>query len=59
MKEIWKDIPNYEGYYQVSSLGNVKSIRFNKEKLLSPSRYKGYLYVVLYRNKIRKTIRIH
>jgi len=26
MKEIWKDIPNYEGYYQVSNLGNVKSL---------------------------------
>jgi hypothetical protein len=25
-KEIWKDIPNYEGHYQVSNLGNVKSI---------------------------------
>lgn len=25
-KEIWKDIPNYEGYYQVSNLGNVRSI---------------------------------
>ena len=59
MKEIWKDIPNYEGHYQVSNLGNVKSIRFNREKLLSPSIYKGYLYVVLYRNKIRTTKRIH
>jgi hypothetical protein len=26
MKEIWKDIPGYEGYYQVSNLGNVKSL---------------------------------
>ena len=26
MKEIWKDIPNYEGYYQISSLGRVKSL---------------------------------
>ena len=59
MKEIWKDIPNYEGYYQVSNLGNVKSIRFNREKLLSPSIYKGYLSVVLYKNKIRTTKRIH
>ena len=31
--EIWKDIPGYEGLYQVSNLGNVKSldrIVFNK-----------------------------
>ena len=26
MNEIWKDIPNYEGYYQASSLGRVKSL---------------------------------
>jgi hypothetical protein len=25
-KEIWKDINGYEGYYQVSSLGNVRSL---------------------------------
>lgn len=24
--EVWKDIPNYEGLYQVSNLGNVKSL---------------------------------
>ena len=32
MKEIWKDIPNYEGYYQVSSLGRVNSLKNNKTK---------------------------
>lgn len=25
-KEIWKDILNYEGLYQISNLGNVKSL---------------------------------
>lgn len=25
-EEIWKDIPNYEGYYQVSDMGNVRSL---------------------------------
>ena len=25
-KEIWKDIQGYEGYYQVSNLGRVKSL---------------------------------
>mgnify|MGYP003659218186 CR=1 FL=1 len=24
--EVWKDIPNYEGLYQVSNFGNVKSL---------------------------------
>ena len=26
MKEIWKDIPNYEGHYQISNFGRVKSL---------------------------------
>lgn len=26
MMEIWKDIPNYEGYYQVSNKGNIRSV---------------------------------
>ena len=26
MEEIWKDIEGYEGYYQISSLGRVKSL---------------------------------
>lgn len=26
MKEIWRDIKDYEGYYQVSNFGNVKSL---------------------------------
>ena len=42
-KEVWRDIPNYEGIYQVSNLGRVKSLeRFDalghkrKEKILKP-----------------------
>ena len=27
MKEIFKDIKGYEGYYQVSNLGNIKSVK--------------------------------
>lgn len=35
-EEIWKDIPNYEGLYQVSSLGSIKSIKYSNGKLLKP-----------------------
>ena len=28
MKEIWKDVKDYEGLYQVSNLGNVRKLRF-------------------------------
>ena len=31
MKEIWKDIPNYEGYYQASNLGRIKGLRRYKQ----------------------------
>ena len=32
MKEVWKDIVGYEGLYQVSNLGRVKSLGNNKNK---------------------------
>lgn len=71
MKEIWKDIPEYEGLYQVSNYGNVKSlsktiIRSNgykqtfKERKLKPRLSKnGYLTVMLFKNKEGKTKAIH
>ena len=51
-KEIWKDIPGYEGLYQVSNLGRIKSIDryvtynngreiFTKGKMLSLTISKG------------------
>tara|TARA_R110000744_G_scaffold362693_1_gene470803 strand:+ start:152 stop:658 length:507 start_codon:yes stop_codon:yes gene_type:complete len=30
MKEVFKDIPNYEGIYKISNLGNIISLKFNK-----------------------------
>ena len=30
--EVWKDIPEYEGLYQVSNLGNVRSLNFKNTK---------------------------
>lgn len=58
MTEIWKDISQFEGLYQISSLGNVKSLarivdnRYKKcEKILKPFLNKqGYLYVILCKN---------
>ncbi|TXK26546.1 hypothetical protein FVR03_21730 [Pontibacter qinzhouensis] len=32
--EIFKDIPGFEGIYQVSNFGRVKSLKFNKVKML-------------------------
>lgn len=63
MKEIWKDIVGYERLYQISNLGRVKSLNYNgtkKEKVLKPTlNDNGYYVVYLYKNKRRKTIRVH
>lgn len=58
--EIWKDIVAYEGMYQVSDLGRVKSLKFSKLRLLKNSFDKdGYLLVSLYKNGKQKTITTH
>lgn len=70
--EIWKDIENYEGKYQVSNLGRIKSLErdaFNQngtvnhhieEKILVPIvNNGGYLYVNLYKNGKMKNMLVH
>ena len=67
IKEIWKDIPEYEGLYQASNLGKIKSLdRFNYkghhnlEKILKQKLNKnGYLSVSLCKNKKVKVCYIH
>lgn len=68
-KEIWKDIPGYEGLYQVSTLGRIKSVDryitynngrevFTKGKMLSLTITKGNerLQISLSKNgKVEKT----
>ena len=52
MIEEFKDIPEYEGLYQVSNLGNVKGL--SKNIILKKSKvYFGYYIVSLYKDKIR------
>lgn len=58
--EEWRDIPGYEGLYQVSSLGRVKSLHFNKWKIISQRiRGKGYYAVTLCKNKSQKDFYVH
>ena len=49
-KEIWKDVIGYEGLYQVSNLGRVKSLFRYKKILKRFEDNKGYLRVTLYKN---------
>ena len=50
MQEIWKDIEGYEGCYQVSNLGNVKSLprktnnQFYNGLHLKQTRFKNYSF---------------
>lgn len=47
--EIWKDIPNYDGLYKVSNLGNVISYKNGKPKKIKPIKQTtGYMHVSLY-----------
>lgn len=58
--EIYKDIEGYEQLYQISNYGNVKSLKYNKEKILKPAKLKnGYLQVTLCKEEKRKQHYIH
>lgn len=71
VKEIWKPIKGYEGCYEVSNLGNVKSIdrwviykngikHYHKGKMLKPTTsHSGYLKVILYKNRKPKNRKVH
>lgn len=57
--EIWKDIKGYEGLYQVSNKGRVKSIRFRKEKILHQNKVRGYLRTILSKNGVKIQYQTH
>ena len=53
-KEIWKDIVGYDGDYQVSNQGRVRSLKFGKIRMLKLStNYRGYFCVTLWKRKPR------
>ena len=60
MIEEWKDIKGYEGLYQVSNLGRVKSLKFDKERVLKqfPNKH-GYLLVSLCKTGKQKSFAVH
>ena len=70
-KEIWKDIKGYEGLYQVSNLGRVRSLdryvkqnhntkQLKKGKIIQPTKnHKGYLGLKLCKENTSKKVSIH
>lgn len=57
--EIWKDVKEYEGLYQVSNLGRVKSVRKNVIMSTPKNLKDGYLRVNLKRNGSQKQCLVH
>lgn len=67
MEELWKDIEGYEGLYQVSNLGRVKSLKRysknnknNNDRILKPVlNTKGYLQLALCKNGVKYNKKLH
>ena len=71
MNEIWKDIEGYEGLYQISNFGRVKSLdryvksRWGNYRLLNGKLIKGYknkngyCLITLWNKQISKTYLLH
>lgn len=69
MEEIWKDIPGYEGYYQASNLGNIKSLlfqnnvynkKYKREKILKQKRSKdNTMRIELWKDGEHRTWLVH
>ena len=74
-KEIWRDIPEYEGLYQASTLGRIRSLdtelkiypmerkaytQIRKGRILKPRcDSRGYKYVGLYKNGEHEKLLVH
>lgn len=69
MKEIWKDIKEYQGKYQVSNLGKIRTLikwDLNKRKYIATIKNiklrkdkDGYILVDLHKNNKTKTFKVH
>lgn len=60
MTENWKAIVGYEGLYEVSDFGRVKSLKYGKKKILIPGKISsGYLIVNLCKDGKVKHMLVH
>jgi hypothetical protein len=58
-EEIWKDIPEYRGFYQASNLGNTKNTKTGKILMSYIINKYGHSRVKLYKNNIKKSYYVH
>lgn len=59
-KEVWKDIEGYEGLYQVSNLGRIRSLGYGNTKIMKPvPTSQRYRQVGLYKDGKRKFYLVH
>lgn len=62
IEEIWVDIPGYDGFYQVSNMGRVKTtanVYKRHERILKSREIGGYVYVTLSKQGKQKKCYIH
>lgn len=63
IKELWKDIPGYDGFYKVSNKGRIKSLprRFSPRSLILTHAHNdtGYPIAAISYNRVMKTFTIH
>src|SRR6478609_2222693 len=60
--EIWKSVPDWDGLYEASNYGRIKSLKYKKERLLTLGlNSSGYYHVCLYDGKGSqpKTLKVH
>ncbi len=61
MIEEWRKIKDYEGLYEISSLGRVKSFRIDPAGAILNvyEHWKGYKFIYIYREGVRKKFFVH
>lgn len=67
MQEIWKDIPGYEGYYQASDLGRIRSVsrklcngKGKRGKIITAiPDCNGYYRIFLYKDRKKQRYMVH
>jgi len=59
VQEVWQNVKEYEGLYQISNIGRIKSTLSGDIILKQSNRGNGYLCVCLYKRGVRKMCSVH